>query len=84
MSVLEVGNRLRVSGVRVVDGETPPIRTISRIRKKETPVEGTTGEERKEREEEKGFNYQEPMFPISCLLTCSMRTHDAVGVSKFS
>ena len=53
MSALEVGNRLRVSGVRVGNGETRPIRTIP-ASEKETPVEDATGEERKEREEEKG------------------------------
>lgn len=52
MSALEVGNRLRVSGVRVGNGGMRPIRTIP-ASEKETPVEDATGEERKEREEEK-------------------------------
>ncbi len=84
MSALEVGNRLRVSGVRVGNGGMRPIRTIP-ASEKETPVEDATGEERKEREEEKkGLNYRELVFLISCLLTCSMRTHDAVGNPMFS
>ncbi|KFJ05843.1 hypothetical protein BTHE_1579 [Bifidobacterium thermophilum] len=83
MSALEVGNRLWVSGVRVGNGETRSIRAIP-ASEKETPAVDAAGEERKEREEEKGFNYQEPVFPISCLLTCSIRIHDAVGISKFS
>lgn len=83
MSALEAGNRLWVSGVRVGNGETRPIRTIP-ASEKETPVEDATGEERKEREEEKGLNYRELVFLISCLLTCSMRTHDAVDNSMFS
>ena len=47
---------------------------------KRTPAVGAAGEERKEREEEKGLNYRELMFLISCLLTCSIRVHDAVCV----
>ncbi|MGO5364338.1 MULTISPECIES: hypothetical protein [unclassified Bifidobacterium] len=53
MSALEVGNRLRVSGVRVGNGGMRPIRTIP-ASEKETPAVGAAGEERKEREEEKG------------------------------
>ena len=64
MSALEVGNRLWASGVRVGNGETRPIRTIP-ASEKETPVEDATGEERKEREEERILSRELLLFPTS-------------------
>lgn len=84
MSALEVGNRLRASGVRVGNGETRPIRTISHIRKRNPRWGMPPGRRERREKKKKGLNYRELVFLISCLLTCSMRTHDAVGNSMFS
>lgn len=83
MSALEVGNRLRVSGVRVGNGGNAADKDNPRIRKRNPGGGCHRGGEKGERRK-KGLNYRELVFLISCLLTCSMRTHDAVGNPMFS
>ena len=81
MSALEVGNsEWRAGGQwgNAADKDNLP-------HPKKKPRWGMPPGRRERREKKKkGLNYRELVFLISCLLTCSIRVHDAVCVSKFS